>query len=71
MLKVESLETFKKFKNDKNPTIQSIVTDETPKMEEVEVSVQKLVNSKINQVPNTIVKMVDVATQTETVTDAD
>ena len=65
MLKVEALQNFAKYKNPPNAVVEEVVTDATPKMEEVTVTVSNLEKTKMNQVPQTIVKMVDKATQTE------
>lgn len=69
MLKVEDLKNFNKYKNPPNSFVESIVTDATPQMKEVGVSVNNMIRTKINQVPNTIVQMVDASTQTESVTE--
>ena len=65
MLKVEALQNFAKYKNPPNAVVKEVVTDATPKMEEVAVTVSNLEKAKMNQVPETIVRMVDEATQTE------
>ena len=69
MLKVEDLKNFNKYKNPPNSVVQTIVTDATPKMEEVGLSANNMISTKLNQVPDTIVQMVDASTQTETVTE--
>ena len=69
MLKVDALQNFIKYKNPPNAVVEEIVTDATPKMKEVAVTVNNLEKTKMNVVPKSIVQMVDKATQTVPVSD--
>jgi len=63
MLRVEELHKFNRFRM----TDTSVTTDDTPEMVATTVTTQKI--SATNQVPKNITRMVDVATQTEAVSE--